>query len=227
MKSAAKEAKKAARLAKKEEKQKARAEKKNQQQGSGRKSGSLKKISVFLLVLAVLGGGGFFGYRFYMQKTASSGIYRPVPLPNTRLDDKVLRFTYEVMPNVYAGIIRFNSEIIRIDNEIERIDTIAAQYPDQATLVEKEKKGWETARSRAVKTYQKIEQKLEYLFVALQVNREKGIEAISEAQADLVSTSEENLKALEELTRRLPERETVPPGLIDGTLYKLKKKFLN
>jgi methyl-accepting chemotaxis protein len=58
------------------------------------------------------------------------------------------------------------------------------------------------------------------------VNQKQGLEQIQARHAELAAAAQEALAPVQELTARLQTTEPVPEGMVKGTLYKLKKKFL-
>ena len=58
------------------------------------------------------------------------------------------------------------------------------------------------------------------------VNPDQGNALIESSKSDLDAKAKEALDAVKELTSKLEPLQQVPSGLIKGTIYKLKKKFL-
>jgi hypothetical protein len=113
-----------------------------------------------------------------------------------------------------------------MDKEIARIDAIAKKYPEQGKIAEKEKAALEKAKINLQKGFLKIEKPVKEIYVLFRVNPEQAMIQINEKNKELTELAGAALAPARELTQKIPSEEAPPQGLIKGTLYKLKKKFL-
>ncbi|MCK5836550.1 MAG: hypothetical protein KAH09_04740 [Desulfobacula sp.] len=198
--------------------------------GKKKKSkGSKKRIIWVLLVLGAIGTASYFGVALYSaSKTpdAEKAMYSPIELRHLNLPEEMVRFSFEYFPNLYDTMISFNTVMTLFDNEITRIDAIAHQYPDQKKIADKERKMWEKEKKALEKAFIKIEKSVKETYVLFRVNKKQGLIQINAKEQELTDLAHGALAPAQELTRNLKPIETVPPGFINGTLYKLKKKFL-
>ncbi len=194
-----------------------------------KKSGfSLKKAFLIVTLLAVMASAGFAGYTFFF-KEETGRTYIAQDLPHVTLPREMIKFSFENLPDLHGAFVRFNREIALLDGEIERIETIGATYPDQSGIANKEKKIWQDARKKSVKSFGKIEKSVKALYVTFQVNPASGKARMDEVKAELATNANKALEPVTVLTDRIKTRTTeeeVPKGLVKGTLHKLKKKFM-
>ncbi|WP_139786644.1 hypothetical protein [Desulfamplus magnetovallimortis] len=198
--------------------------------GSGKKKKffTIKKMIFILMLLAAVAIAGFVVYRIYFKKadTATAG-YAQQELVNITLPEEILRFSYDFMPAIYDSLRTFNSEVILLENEIERIKAIAEQYPDQKKIAEKEIKIWEKEKDKMKKAYEKIETKVEALYVSYRVNQDAGLQLVDEQKAEIAQSAQDALTGSLALTERLKTvaPEVIPEGFVKGNIYKIKKKI--
>lgn len=187
----------------------------------------IKKIFIILLVLVAVGASGFIVYNMYFSSKGKDGppIYVQMELPHVQLPEETIKFSFEHFPDLYQHIIAYNQEITLIDQQILKIDTIGKKYPDQAKIADKEKKTWEKAKQTLEKSLQKIEKPVQDIYVQFLVNPEAGKLLIDARKEELTKTAADTLTTIKELTDKLKTEETIPEGLIQGTLYKIKKKL--
>ncbi len=221
---------------KKETKKKAKkTDAKDTKKGFGSKIKGLfskKLIIVLFLLLIAIGGSGFVVYKFYFapqDPEAQIIKYKKTELKHIKLPEEMVKFSFDHFPDLYTAILRYNNEIELIISEIDRIDAVGTKYPDQKKIAENEKKIWVKAKATLEKSFIKIEKPVKETFVLYQVNKELGLAQVEAKNDELVTNSQEAIKAVQELTQKLKIKEVVPEGFINGTLYKLKKlknKFL-
>jgi len=192
-----------------------------------------KKIIFACLILAAVGVSASVVYKIYFAKKSSvekiveKRVYVKQTLPNIILAEEVIRFTYDFIPEVYDSLVLFNSQMILFENEIKRLTALGEQFPDQVKISEKERKSFEKEQTKLKQTYEKLEKKVEALYVSYRVNQETGIKQIEEQKKDIINSINDALAPALELTRRLkivPE-EKIPEGFVKGTIYKIKKKL--
>ena len=194
----------------------------------GKKS-LLKKLIILLLVLGLLGGGGFFAYTKFFSgaKTGDGRVYQSVTLAHVALPEEMLLFCFTRMPGLYDAFVAFNGEMDLFDAEIARVDAVGVKYPDQQKIADGQKKVWEKGKDSLKKSFEKLEKPIKETFVLFQVNQTQGQEKIDQTVEQLIQAAKEALEKSQELTAPLKEAMPKPPeGLVKGTLYKIKKKFL-
>ncbi len=190
-----------------------------------------KKIIFFLiLILIALGAASLVVYKLHFAPKSPETLkasYHKLELKHINLPEEMVRFCFDNFPDLYAAIITCNNEIILIDKEIARIDEIAKKYPEQGKIAEKEKAVWEKTKINLQKGFLKIEKPVKEIYVLFNVNKEQAMIQINEKNKELTELAGAALAPAGELTKKLTAAEETPPqGLIQGTLYKLKKKFL-
>lgn len=189
---------------------------------------TIKRLFFFMLVPAVIGALAWVGYaRFFAEKDPEVRVYKPVELAHVNLPPEMMKFTFDHMQVLYDALVAFNSEMILFDGEISRIDAIAQKYPDQGKIANAEKKIWEKSKNTLLKEFSKLEKPIREMYVLFQVNDEQGLARIQEKTGELTTVAEAALTTARSQTEKLKRRTPAPPeGLIQGTLYKVKKKFL-
>jgi len=189
----------------------------------------VKIILITLMILSVVGVSGYFAYTWFTTSkdpASQEPVYTKIDLPHLALPEEMLKFSFTHFPDLYVAMITFNHQIDLFDNEISRIDAIAQKYPEQKKIAEKEKKSWEKAKKSLQKTFLKIEKPVKETYVLFQVNTELGLAQIKLKNKELTQLAQNALVPAQEVTRNLKATEEVPQGIIKGTYYKLKKKFL-
>ena len=188
-----------------------------------------KLIFVVFLILLALGASSFLVYRLYFapkDPESLKAVYQKTELKHVNLPEEMIRFCFDHFPDLYAALLTCNSQIILMDKEIARIDGIAKQYPEQGKIAEKEKAVWEKAKINLQKGFLKIEKPVKEIYVLFRVNPEQAMIQINEKNKELTELAGAALAPAHELTQTIRPEETPPQGLIKGTLYTLKKKFL-
>ncbi len=189
----------------------------------------LKKLMILLLVVGILGGGGFFAYTTFFSGSGTEAglVYQSVPLAHVTLPDEMLAFCFTRMPKLYDALVAFNGEMDLFKAEIARIDAVAAKYPDQKKIADGQKKVWDKGMQSLQKSFKKLEKPIKETFVLFQVNPAQGQEKIDQTAEQMTKAASDALEKSQELTAPLKQAmPKVPEGIIKGTLYKLKKKFL-
>ena len=188
-----------------------------------------KLVFIVFLVLAALGASSFVVYRLYFtpkDPESLKAVYQKTELKHINLPEEMVRFCFDHFPDLYAAILTCNTEITLMDKEIARIDAIAKKYPEQGKIAEKEKAAWEKAKINLQKGFLKIEKPVKEIYVLFRVNPEQAMIQINERNKELTELAGAALAPAQELTQTIRPEETPPQGLIKGTLYTLKKKFL-
>lgn len=194
-----------------------------------KKQVSKKMMFTLLLLLIAVGASAWVVYSFYLAPTSASDrkkIYTKIELNHVGLPEEMLKFSFDYFPDLYFSLVAYNNEINLFDREIARIDAVAQKYPDQRKIADKEKKAWEKSRTTLEKAFLKIEKPIKETYVLFRVNRELGLARIDASNKELTDLARSALISAQEQTQKLKSNPTVPQGLVKGTLYKLKKKFL-
>ncbi len=189
----------------------------------------VKLIIIVLIFLIVAGGAGFAVYKFYFSAKSSepqAPVYKSTKLNHLQLPDEILHFSFDHFPDLYSAMVTYNMEMDLLDAEIARIETIGSEYPDQKKIADKEKKNWEKTKAGLEKVFLKVQKPVKETYVLFRVNKEQGLEQIKAKTKELAETANAALAPVQELTQKLKTTESIPEGMIQGTLYKLKKKFL-
>ena len=191
---------------------------------------SLKKLLFIFLAILAISIAGFVVYRIYFS-TPEEGVvqYHERELTHVTLPEEIIRFSFDFMPPIYDLIIVYNTQIALMEQEISRIGSVAEAYPNQKKIAEKEQKIWSKERDKLTKFYEKLEKKIEALYVSYRVNRETGIQQINEQQGEITKSLQDALIAPMALTQRLEstEVEIIPDGFIGGNIYKIKRMISN
>jgi hypothetical protein len=187
-----------------------------------------KKIIVIFLILGALGVSSFLVYTLYFTpKVPENTVYQARELSHVKLPEEMLKFSFEHFPNLYISLVAFNREITLFNREIARIETIAQKYPEQKKIADTEKKVLEKGKTTLIKAFSKLEKPVKETYVLFQVNETQGLERIKEQKKELADMAQTALKASQEQTGKIKvHAPPVPDGIFQGTLYKLKKKFL-
>lgn len=192
-----------------------------------KKQFSIKKLIFILLVIGAVGGSGYFVYaRYFAAPEPGTRVYAPVPLAHVKLPPEMLAFSFDHFPELYAALAEFNLQMNLFDGEIRRIEAVGTQYPEQKKIADSQKKVWEKGKNTLLKTFAKLEKPIKETFVLYQVNQTQGLEQIQAKTRDLTTTAQDALKTAREQTAELKDRLPKPPeGMVQGTLYKIKKIF--
>lgn len=194
-----------------------------------KKKFSLKLIIIILLILVAVGASGFVVYMFYFKPGSGEDqvpVYQKVELQHLQLPDEILEFSFSYLPQLYDAFLVYNNEMNLLDAEIKRIEDISQQYPEQKKIADKEKKVWEKTRSGLEKSFLKIQKPVKETYVLFRVNKEQGLAQIEAKASELAGLAKTALDPVQTMTDKLKSKEEIPQGMVKGTLYKLKKKFL-
>jgi hypothetical protein len=220
-----------------EKKDKKKVSKIPEKQGDGTSEKKTKKriqipkkiIFVAFLILTAIGASSFLVYRLYFapkDPASLKAVYQKTELKHVNLPEEMIRFCFDHFPDLYAALLSCNAQITLMDKEIARIDGIAKKYPEQEKIAEKEKAVWEKAKINLQKGFLKIEKPVKEIYVLFRVNQEQAMIQINERNKELTELAGAALVPAQELTQTIRPEETPPQGLIKGTLYTLKKRFL-
>ncbi len=187
-----------------------------------------RRIFILLLVLGSIGVSSFLVYKMYFtEKRSETAIYRQAEIPHVKLPEEMRKFSFDHFPDLYIALVNFNTEITLFEREIDRIEAIAQKYPEQKKITDTEKKVLEKGKNTLLKAFLKLEKTIKETYVLFQVNETQGLARIKEKKKDLTSNAQTALKTAREQTRKIKSHSPqVPEGILQGTLYKLKKKFL-
>ena len=163
-------------------------------------------IIVLIIVLVLLGVGGYFGYtKFYLKQGASDTF--TTDLDHVSLKEEILRATYKQLPDVYFGLVKMNSELLVINKEIERLGDMEKEFPQQLQIISSEKTIWTSIEKNVSDTIGLLEKEIETLYVAHKVNPAKGKKRIDAKKNQLQDTINKILKDTQLKTERLKEKK--------------------
>ncbi len=188
----------------------------------------IKKLVFIVLTLAAVGGAGYFVYSSYFTDSGpEQRKYKAVALSHVKLPEEMLAFSFTNFPDLYDALVIYNDEVNLFDEEIQRIEAIASQYPEQKKIADSQKKVWEKGKNTLIKAFTKLEKPIKETYVLYQVNKAQGQTRINEKATELTQAAQEALTKAQELTSTLKAQKPKPPeGIVQGTLYKIKKIFL-
>jgi len=188
----------------------------------------IKKILMTLVILGLLGGGGYAGYTFFLKSgDPSARVFTAKDMPHLTLPVEMLKFSFDHYPDLFDAFVQYETQMVLLEKEIARIKAISAKYPEQQKIADRQKKIWEKGKNTLSKEFAKLEKPIKETFVLFQVNPRQGKAQIDASAADLAARARSALDASQELTadiKAMPPE--APEGLIQGTLFKLKKTFL-
>lgn len=192
-----------------------------------KKKKGLKKWIFIMLILGGMGGGGYFAYvKFFATPPEGTRIYTSTPMAHVKLPQEMMAFSFEQFPDLYDALVIYNVQMNLIEAEIKRIDAVASKYPEQKKIADAQKKVWVKGKNTLLKAFTKLEKPVKEIYVLYQVNPAKGTEQIQARAPELANAAQAALKPAQELTERLKENASEPPqGVVDGTIYKIKKMF--
>ena len=176
-------------------------------------------ILIGLILVAALMAGGWFIYTTYIQSD-----YPKKELSHVNLDDPVLRFTWEKIPDVYFNLVSANEAMVLMEAEINRINKVGKKYPRQKKIVASERKRWEKNAAKLKGQLLKFQGQTEALYVTFRVNPEKGRAAILEKSRDLGTSMTEVMVGVDLQTEALRRARILPKG-IKGIVAKIKQRF--
>jgi hypothetical protein len=187
-----------------------------------------KRIFILFLVLAAIGASSFLVYTLYFtEKGPENKSYEKIELPHVKLPEEMLKFSFYHFPDLYLSLVDFNTEVTLFDREIARIKVIAQRYPEQLKITDTEKKVLEKGKATLIKAFRKLEKPIKETYVLFQVNETQGLAKVKEKEKELTDMAKTALKIAQAQTKNIKARAPrVPEGAFQGTLYKLKKKFL-
>lgn len=159
-------------------------------------------LIILIIVLALLGAGGYFGYtKYYLPRQYGNTFTKD--LKYISLKEEILFSTYENLPVVYADLVEINNELLVINEEIDRLTKMEKEFPQQKEIIISEKGIWESLQEHISNTINSMENELETLYVAHRVNAEKGMKRLGEKRSELQNTIKQTLKTSQEKTKRL------------------------
>lgn len=159
-------------------------------------------IIVILIVVCICAGlgGGFFAFNQYMRKTQGPS---RASLPHSNMDEALTGFTFNTLPALYGKLVLINKEISLIDLELARLDALESNYPQQKSIINTERIVWEKTKKNLLPVMQSFEKNIENIYVAYNVNVEKGKELIETKTPELVASADEVINASKVETSRI------------------------
>ncbi len=187
-----------------------------------------KRIFILLMVVGAIGILAFAVYTLYFSpKAPEKRVYQKMALSHVKLPQEMLEFSFNHFPDLYTALVNFNTQISLFNREIQRIEAIAQKYPEQKKITDTEKKVLEKGKKTLLKEFSKLEKPIKETYVLFQVDEAQGLARIEEKKQELTDMAHAALKTAQEQTKKIKSpAPQVPEGILQGTFYKLKKKFL-
>jgi hypothetical protein len=161
---------------------------------------SLVAILIVVFLVVGLGAGGFF---FFKMKVKKGQLPTKAAMPFANMDEKLIGFTFTILPTSYQKLVDINKEIGLIDAELSRLNDLEAQYPQQKSIISKERAIWDRTQKSLLNVMQIFEKNIEMFYVAYSVNPEKGKEMIETKRAELETAADQVLQASRTETARI------------------------
>lgn len=161
-------------------------------------------IIILIILLSLLGAGGYFGYTKYYLKQGDSNAFT-TDLAHISLKEEILRASYEQLPEVYYALVKMNNELIVINKEIDRLSEMEKEFPQQLEIISSEKTIWTSIKKNVSDTVGTLENEIETLYVAHKVNPAKGKKRIETKKKQMQDTINTILKDTQLKTKRLKE----------------------
>ena len=174
-------------------------------------------LIILIIVLALLGAGGYLGYTKYYLPRQSSIIFTK-DLKYIFLKEEILLSTYEKLPTVYSGLVEINNELLVINQEIDRLREMELEFPQQKNMIISEKKIWEDLQQTIANTVKMLESELETLYVAYKVNDETGLRMIEGKRDPLKTSITKTMETSQDKTKRLKASNDKKNGLLPSLL---------
>jgi hypothetical protein len=178
---------------------------------------SLVGILMIVCVLAGLGVGGFFAFRYYQENYTGPS---KASLPHDNMDAALIGFTFNMLPSLFTKLALINKEISLINSELARLDALESNYPQQKSLINPERMVWEKTKKSLLTVLQSFEKNIEIIYVAYKVNADKGMALMEMKIPELETSADEVINASQAETSRI---KIDPPQTF---LEKLETKFL-
>jgi hypothetical protein len=172
---------------------------------------SIILLVVLLFVAAVLGAGGWFGWRIY-----SSASQPRASLVGAKVKPELIAFVHHQLPNLYTQVIAVDDTIALVDAEVDRLAGIAKQYPAQTPLVEAERQKLGTNRRALAEALTGTLAKAETLFVTYLMDPNRGLRNIKKERTLIRRQTRTALRDHAALRQRLSRQQS--KGLMDQLL---------
>lgn len=185
--------------------------------GRGRSKKLILIIAALVVCIAVAAGAVFF-----LKKNTPKIKYAEREYKNLDMPEEMIRYTFDVLPELYVEIAALNDEIDKMDSEIKRLEEIENKYPKQKKIPSSEKKNIERLKKTALSAITKIGKDVETAFVMSLVEDIKGKEYAGEKKAELLQTAKE---ALTQIRGPEPEKKDGGDQEPKGLLGKIKSIF--
>ncbi len=128
---------------------------------------------------------------------------KPQELAKVQLKQEILSFSFQMIPEIYTGLVQLNNQILLIDKELSRLKEIEAEFPRQKTIINAERMSWTRVQNTLMIALSGIERVVEKIYVAHLINTNKGKELIGNEKKSLLETVKKALDASEPQIKRL------------------------
>ncbi|TYT74485.1 hypothetical protein [Desulfobotulus mexicanus] len=185
---------------------------------------SRKKIFLMVFMGGVFAIGGAFALLYLLsgEKEEKPAEYPALALPYIPMEEELLNFTWQHIPQSYEALIGLNAEISLITEEIERIESIATRFPEQRRITQVEIREWESLKREIETGLSRSATALQALHVTFLVNPEKGKSSIA-AEAGAITS---NLQSMHQTSREKTLRLNPDPLRPDPSFFKKITKWL-
>jgi hypothetical protein len=182
-------------------------------QPGNHKGFSIILLLVLLFLAAVLGAGGWFGWRVY-----SSASQPRANLVGAKVKPELIAFVHRQLPNLYTQLIAVDDTIALVNAEVDRLAGIAKQYPDQKPLVEAAREKLGVNKKALTKALVETLAKVETLYVTYLMDPRKGQRALKKERTIIRRLTRDALRTHAALRQRLSRQQSESKGLLDQLL---------
>ena len=134
------------------------------------RGGGALRIVAILLLLALLGGAGYWAYGTFYKKEPLR-----TRLTTVKMREEVIRFTRDsVSTALYHNMITLDGIVAMMDRELKRLQRIGRQFPNQSGIVKAQIDQLETARHDLFVVLTDVTAAIETLYVTWLVDRSGG-----------------------------------------------------
>lgn len=164
-----------------------------------KKNSSEAKWGIILVVVGLVVAGAMVATASLSRKKGAA----PETLAKVKLNPEILTFAFQMTPNIYRGLVRFNGQILLIDKELDRLTEIEAEFPRQKAIVNGERANWTRLKKSLFTALSWIEKEVEKIYVTHLVDPDKGKALVEKETPSLMQAVNKALDASEPQIKRL------------------------
>lgn len=143
--------------------------------------GALGIVIALVLVLALVGGGGFWAYHQHSKKEPLR-----MRLASTKVQPDLIRFTHDqVSTALYHNLIQLDDILVMMKAELNRLKRIGNRFPNQEVIIASQAEALELAHDRLALVLTDTTANLEKMYVIWLVDRSKGTGQIHALRGDI------------------------------------------